>query len=275
MGQKANPNSFQNLAKKQNNSVSTQHYTEYATILQEHKIISTNLVAFFEKRRCLVQNCFFILNNDKAFLTVFVSFLVFKKRTKNKKLKQLPSLKALNAQTMSQKIFKVLTQFGYRSSKRLILQNLNKIALKYQKNLFFEEYSHIKRELVTFNKEVFFEAGLFLFCLVKVTKKTSSLISKFIFRFFRMLHRTKKINKFLIFLSKFIELLNKSHFNQNLVKGLKIQIKGRFNGESRSTIKIFKGGSIPLQTISTKINYSLKHVNTSYGIFGIKVWLHE
>jgi len=43
----------------------------------------------------------------------------------------------------------------------------------------------------------------------------------------------------------------------------------------RTQTRLFEKGSIPLQTISTKINYSLTHINTSYGVFSVKVWVFE
>ena len=40
-------------------------------------------------------------------------------------------------------------------------------------------------------------------------------------------------------------------------------------------IRVFEAGSIPLQTICKNIRYSQVHVSSSYGVFGIKVWLLE
>jgi hypothetical protein len=125
-----------------------------------------------------------------------------------------------------------------------------------------------------FSKEIYFESGLFLFCLMNTTKNTSSLIAKFIARFFKIFHRTKKINKFLLFLGKFVENVGLTDF-EGQVKGLKIQIVGRFRGAPRTRTKIFEKGRIPLQTVSNDINYSLTHVHTSFGVFGIKVWIFE
>jgi hypothetical protein len=183
--------------------------------------------------------------------------------------------KALDIPKIVQKFFSVLSSFGYSSSKRLILQNLNKTAVKHQKTFFSKEYNQIRKELSIFNKEIYFDAGLFLFCLMNTTKETSQLISKFVARFFKLFHRNKKMNKFLLFLAKFVEKIDDSRFKGSRIKGLKIQIKGRFKGVPRSKTRLFEKGSIPLQTIESRINYSLTHVTTSYGVFGIKVWVFE
>ena len=60
------------------------------------------------------------------------------------------------------------------------------------------------------------------------------------------------------------------------ITGFKIQIKGRLiKRQSRSQVRVYEKGTIPLQSVSAKINYSLTHVNTTYGIFGIKVWIFD
>ena len=61
----------------------------------------------------------------------------------------------------------------------------------------------------------------------------------------------------------------------SILKGIKIQIKGRFRGSSRTKIRVFEAGSIPLQTVSMNIKYSQVHVSSSYGVFGVKVWMLE
>jgi hypothetical protein len=110
-----------------------------------------------------------------------------------------------------------------------------------------------------------------LFCLMNTTKNTSVLLSKFIAKFFKMFHRTRKINKFLRFLGLFVENITLDSRKKTYIKGLKIQIKGRFKGVSRSKVRIFKKGQVPLQTFKCNIEYSLMHIHTSYGVFGIKV----
>lgn len=217
-----------------------------------------------------------LLNNEKAFLTVFINFLVLKRTQKSKYFLKYSNKKSnTNLKMIVQKFFNILSKFGYKISKRFVLQNLNKVALKHQKTFFSDEYLRVKKELNFFSKEIYFDVGIFLFCLMNTTKNSSLLFAKFIGRFFKTFHRTKKINKFLLFLSKFVENIANKRFKGSRIKGLKIQIKGRFKGVPRSKIRVFEKGCIPLQTITNKINYSLFHVNTSYGVFGIKVWVFD
>jgi hypothetical protein len=274
MAQKSNPNSFHKTKKSTVFFGSSFHLSEYSSLLKEYLTISTNLITFFEKNSCLVKDCFFSLNNEKSFVTLFISFLVLKRQQKTKQNTISVNSKLTDISLVAQNFFRILSKFGYISSKRLILQNLNKVALKYQKTFFSNEHFQAKKELFFFSKEIYYESGIFLFCLMNTTKNTSSLISKFIAKFFKIFHRTKKLNKFLLFLSKFVEMTHIIGF-KGQIKGLKIQISGRFKGVPRTKTRIFEKGRIPLQTISNNINYSLTHVHTSYGVFGIKVWIFE
>lgn len=276
MGQKSNPNSFQKNTLKSFKCGDNSNILEYSILFKENFSISTILKFFFQKKKCLIKKCFIIVNNEKSFMTVFVSFFVLKRagRFKLNKAKNT-SISNKSILPFAQKFLNVLNKFGYLSSKRLVLQNLNKVALKQQRSFFFSSNNVLKKKLDLFKKEIYFNSGLMLICLLNTTKKTSFLISKFIAYFFKMFHRTQKINKFLFFLTKFVESINKIGLKNNFVKGLKIQIKGRFKGAPRSKIRIFSKGSVPLQTITSNIDYSLAHVQTSYGIFSIKVWVFE
>jgi ribosomal protein S3 len=80
-------------------------------------------------------------------------------------------------------------------------------------------------------------------------------------------------NKFLRFLGILVTLLNSKLFNK--VFGLKIVIKGKFNGNERKKKRILKSKNTPLQTIKNVIDYSFKTAITRYGVFGIKIWVFE
>jgi hypothetical protein len=177
----------------------------------------------------------------------------------------------LNNKNLTNFIFLALSSFGYNSSKRLVIQNLNKTAVNYQKNSFLKEHNEITKKLYAFKNEPYFNSGLMLFCLMNTTKNTNLLFSKFIAKFFKIFHRTRKINKFLRFLLEFVENIFISKSKNIKIKGLKIKIKGRFSGAPRSKVRVFEKGQIPLQTIQHKVTYGLTHVHTSYGVFGVKV----
>ena len=59
-------------------------------------------------------------------------------------------------------------------------------------------------------------------------------------------------------------------------KGIKIKIKGRFNGAPRARDKyILIGNGVPALTIDSKIDYAEDVSFTANGTFGVKVWINE
>lgn len=62
--------------------------------------------------------------------------------------------------------------------------------------------------------------------------------------------------------------------NVDLLKGYKIKISGRLNGASIARNKIYKQGTLPLQSINKSIDYGYTFAYTKYGIIGVKVWLY-
>jgi hypothetical protein len=76
MGQKSNPNSFQLKKFKKVTFGAPTYSGDYASLWQEQQAISLNFVFLFEKNKCFVKSSFFILNNEKSFSTIFISFLV-------------------------------------------------------------------------------------------------------------------------------------------------------------------------------------------------------
>lgn len=268
MGQKSNPNSFQ-LSKKSNNIFfSAFNSLEYSNYLKDYLSISSNLINFFEKNKCIVKDCHIMLNNNKSFLTIFINFVVLTDISKK------PNNNFLEVSFILKKFWSVLNRFGYSGSKRLILQNLNKLVLD-KRNINFEKKT--QESFKFFRNEVYFDSGNNLFYLLCNTTNNANLFAKFIAFYFKKYHRSAKINKFFNYLQKFVSLIGaKEKLNfPSILNGIKIQIKGRFRGSSRTKIRVFEAGSIPLQTVNINIRYSQVHVTSSYGVFGVKVWVLE
>lgn len=57
------------------------------------------------------------------------------------------------------------------------------------------------------------------------------------------------------------------------LKGIKIQISGRLNGIEKAKTDWYKKGSIPLNTLFEKIEYTYKNISTKYGSIGLKIWI--
>jgi small subunit ribosomal protein S3 len=58
-------------------------------------------------------------------------------------------------------------------------------------------------------------------------------------------------------------------------KGIKIRISGRLGGAEMGRTETQTDGSVPLTTLSADISYALCEANTTYGVIGVKVWIHR
>jgi ribosomal protein S3 len=73
------------------------------------------------------------------------------------------------------------------------------------------------------------------------------------------------------FLFDFLNFFNKNPFFLNY----KIIISGRFSRSSRSKIKIFKKGTIPLNTFKIPIDFGFSNCVTRFGVCGVKIFIHK
>lgn len=58
-------------------------------------------------------------------------------------------------------------------------------------------------------------------------------------------------------------------------KGVKITCSGRLGGAELARSETQLLGSVPLQTLQADVDYGLTACKTTYGIIGIKVWIHR
>lgn len=59
------------------------------------------------------------------------------------------------------------------------------------------------------------------------------------------------------------------------IKGIKVCISGRLGGAEIARQETFKKGTIPLHTFRANIEYCLKVIKTTFGVLGVKLWLHK
>jgi len=58
-------------------------------------------------------------------------------------------------------------------------------------------------------------------------------------------------------------------------KGAKVMVAGRLNGAEMGRREKVAQGSIPLHTLRADIDYGHAEARTTYGIIGVKVWIHK
>lgn len=131
---------------------------------------------------------------------------------------------------------------------------------------FMEARTQIPGKFAQYRSRPYFEET---FRVLDVAAGTGSVevFSNFIVN---QLQKDFRHNLFLDFIGKVIQEFVSSY---PMLKGIRVQVKGRVNGSERSTKENFQAGSISLQTISVKIRYSYKPVFTIYGVCGLKVWM--
>jgi len=58
-------------------------------------------------------------------------------------------------------------------------------------------------------------------------------------------------------------------------KGIKIRVAGRLGGAEMHRSEVAIRGSIPLQMLSADIDYGFAQAYCTYGVIGVKVWIHK
>ena len=57
-------------------------------------------------------------------------------------------------------------------------------------------------------------------------------------------------------------------------KGMKVRVAGRLGGAEMHRTEVASRGSVPLQTLQSHIDYGFAEARCTYGIIGVKVWVH-
>lgn len=175
-------------------------------------------------------------------------------------LKKLFESLTLSNQNKSFKIFLITNSLNQKIQK--IINN------KAQKKLLSRTLIKLRK----YKQSDFFEEGINLLFRCTTNKKTSNLLAQFIAT---QLPKLKLHKFFLYFIRDSLRLFFKTKNFSNL-KGIKIQVKGRFNGAPRArkqTINI--GKRMPILTINSNIDYSeTTSYNRKRGTFGIKIWIY-
>lgn len=178
------------------------------------------------------------------------------------------------------KITSFLTSFFDKTNPNLVCLSLNVVNLNLTKNY----YLKFLKQVYVFNKRflfVLFDRRLNLFIdfikivVLFVFNKIS--INIFLFTLCQIFKNISKAKhtKFLLFVRELFIYLTSIHLNGvNTILGLKLVINGKVKGKTRASSTCIKKGSVPIQSLSKKIEYSKSHVFTRYGVFGFQVWVH-
>jgi hypothetical protein len=156
----------------------------------------------------------------------------------------------------------------------IIFQNLNKELDLFNgtKKKFIEKQKILLRQYAwnakLDSKNPFFESSFQLLPIIITTKNSAKFLSEYIA--FNLTYM-KAHNFFLKFIERLLTNFINIYFSK--ISGIKIAIKGRFNRAQRAKTKLIIIGKIPLQTISSNIDYHQSVSFTPNGTFGVKVWI--
>ena len=152
----------------------------------------------------------------------------------------------------------------------LILQNLNKgLSLR-----LLNKDSQLFRKLILrlrkFSNNEFFKETVNVVLIAIKKKKSAKFLAEFLADGISQL---KRHNYYINFLKEVLTVFVNSDLSS--INGIKIMIKGRFNGAPRAKKRIFLLGSVSTQTFMSSIDYYETTSYTQNGTFGVRVWIDE
>lgn len=173
------------------------------------------------------------------------------------------------SQVFLRKLTSCLNSFFNKNYKiKIIVQNINKGLSVRLTNLEAMEFRSIITQLRFYSKSKFFKESINLLLLLIKNQCSAKLFSEFISL---KLSKMKRHNYFLTFLKRALLLMISLKFSS--IKGIKIKIKGRFNGAPRAKSRLIQVGEIPLQTLKSTVSYHCSTSFTSNGTFGVQLWV--
>jgi hypothetical protein len=174
-------------------------------------------------------------------------------------------------------ILKDLKLFFGNNTFNIKLKVLNKLII------FPFFFKFLKKKIKFFKKSLFERRFNLYFDFIKlaVLYQTSQItLDSFLLVLGEIFQRLvkKKHGQFLklikvIFKDIFLKYKTKNLYNE--IKGARFIISGKIKGKLRAKITSIYFGSIPISTFSKNIQFSKIDVYTSYGTYGIKLWVYQ
>lgn len=275
MGQKTNSNVLRlSLKKNEWKSKYIEKVSEDSTLFIHNDLeVRKYLDRFFHLHGLILQNC--KINYSNNAVDIFVCYFVTEKALKLVQNFKNSRISITSVNKLRSNFTEILLESISRFTKKKVnvsftLHSLNgKLSLKLNRDHILS-LQKIKLQLKQFSRSSFFKETINILFIVVRKRQSSKLFAQFIAF---QLSATKRHNFFLIFLKQALSLMLKSKIS--FAHGIKIVIKGRFNGAPRARSKTIQIGNIPLQFFEAKISYFQTTAYTPNGTFGIKVWICE
>jgi len=194
------------------------------------------------------------------------------RRINSQKIKQKKSFDGEVSESLFlNKLLETLTAFTKdKFNIKIISQHVNKGITK---KLSRKDKFKLKKKLVLlrqYSRQDFFETGVSTALTFLIINNSANILAEYIFKYIRKL---KRHNFFLVFLKRMLNHFIVLDFCK--MKGVKINIKGRFNGRPRSRMRSILAGNVAVQSFNRKVNYLEKTIYTKDGTFGVKIWVNN
>jgi hypothetical protein len=245
-----------------------------------------NLNHLFFLKGVSVCNYFLGVENNSVFLELFLFFHISKKVYFEKKKQQKQNLNFLVAKNHNNflKFFKTLSKYFHLNVFTLKTKLLNNSVKAKYFRYFYSKTKFFISTLFVRRYKLYIDFLQFT-CLFLCSKINIKIYTNLLGRIFQYL--SKRLHgKFLSFLKIILSSLvdaclkkdKKGNFLfllPNNFLGSKLLLNGKFRGKTRSSSKLLQIGQTSLQSISKDVEYSSCHINTLYGVFGLKIWVYK
>lgn len=271
MGQKSN---LITLRKKKKTSLLNFKYNDF---LYGHDFLKGLSRLFFKKKIFLTDSSLNLIGNQ-SILTLELFFRTAKLNRFKRKIKFtnifLGQKKCSSIRALSKLYYKAL----FRVKTNLIVLNIVNLNKKPRKKLFKVLFYKFKR----FHYSIFPRRFNFFIDFLKISalffngKIKLDFFTITIGQIFKILPK-KRHNFFLLFIQQLFKslIVDRIITNKKRPRGVKLMLSGRIQAKPRAKFKYFQLGSVPMQLIDLDVDFSKTHINTIYGVFGLKIWVYR
>ena len=212
----------------------------------------------------------FKLEFFRSDLIIQVSFLKYLMPDKFKKVEQ--NKKILLTEMINKFLTTVLNK--YYNKKINVVIKLKDLGKAFEDTIIKSKINRIEFIKISKNlknlKNYPNSSGLIKIAFIVATnKKSSKLLANTLS--YLISSQKRRHSNILTFFKKLFSVLIISKLS--VISGIRIQISGRINGFPRAKSRLLKLGSLPLQSINSRIDYHESKAYTPNGTFGIKVWI--
>ena len=224
----------------------------------------------FQKLVTVMTNSFLI--NKKKYSEKFLEphrYLKLKKIIKSRENSVYLRRKTEVNSNFVKRLLKTLTLFtNNKFHIKLILQHVNKgITIKLNKKDKFK----LRKKIILlrqYSRQDFFKPGISTIVTFLIVNNSKVILVEYIAKYIKKL---KNHNFFFIFLKRMLNHFIILEFCK--IKGIKINIKGRFNGRPRARTRSIIAGDVAVQSFNKNVEYLQKTIYTKNGTFGVEIWV--